>query len=63
MSVKKKKYEKKSGADRTKYHTGKILKPEEFEEEQEYMVSKGEGKKITSKTKSTKKVGKAKKIS
>ena len=52
MSGKKKVVKKKIGAERTKYFTGKLLTPDDFEDEQEYYLSKKKG---------TKKVGKAKK--
>ena len=45
MSVKKKKFEKKPAAERTKYHTGKMLKEEDLEEEQEYFTGKKTGEK------------------
>ena len=40
MSGKKKVIKKKIGEDRTKYHTGKMLKEEDFEDEQEYFNPK-----------------------
>lgn len=52
LSGKKKVVKKKIGAERTKYFTGKLLTPDDFEDEQEYYLSKKKG---------TKKVGKAKK--
>ena len=40
MSGKKKVVKKKIGEDRTKYFTGELLTPDDFEDEQEYHTGK-----------------------